>query len=241
MGARKRNTDMAVTDEIKVVAAPETENATETAEIAEETVVTKKAAKISARSRKYHAVRAKIDKTKLFEPAAAVEMVKKLSYTKFPGTLELHAVVKEEGMSVTLSLPHSTGQTLRVAIATDELLATIEAGTIDFDVLVSSPQFMPKLAKLARVLGPKGLMPNPKNGTLTDNPELKKKELEGGKVTIRGEKKAKLLHMVVGKLDMADKDLTENLEAALKALRGKAEKVSIAATMSPGVKIALEA
>ena len=211
MGARKRNTDMAVTDEIKVVTTPETENATETAGTADETVVAKKAAKISARSRKYHAVRAKVDKTKLYEPAAAVEMVKKLSYTKFPGTLELHAVVKEEGMSVTLSLPHSTGQTVRVAIATDELLAAIEAGTVDFDVLISSPQFMPKLAKLARVLGPKGLMPNPKNGTLTDNPELKKKELEGGKVTIRGEKKAKLFHMVVGKLDMSDKASLINL------------------------------
>lgn len=241
MGSRKRNTDMSSTDEIKIVAAPETENAAETSEVTKEQAeAPKKATKANARSQKYHSVRAKVDKTKLYEPAAAVELVKKLSYSSFVGTVELHAVLKEEGVSVTWSLPHSTGQTLRVAIASDELLTKIEGGEIDFDVLISSPQFMPKLAKLARILGPKGLMPNPKNGTLTDNPELKRKELEGGKVTIRGEKKAPLLHTVIGKVDMEAKDLTQNLEAALKALRGRATKISISASMSPGIKVAIE-
>lgn len=241
MGSRKRNTDMSMTDEIKIVAAPEAEQAevaTETTET--EVVESPKKAKTTGRSQKYHSVRAKIDKTKQYEPTAAIELVKKLSYSKFVGSLELHAVVKEASTSFSVSMPHSTGRALKVAIATDELLKEIEGGTIAFDVLVSSPQFMPKLAKLARVLGPKGLMPNPKSGTLTDNPELKKKELEGGKVTIKTEKKAPLVHMVIGKLDMDTTQLAENLTAVLKALRGKAEKVSLSATMSPGVKIALE-
>ncbi len=237
---------MTSTDEIKIVAAPDAESESETGEVEivdgeAVAAVDKKPTKVSARSRKYYSVRSKVDKTKHYEPAVAIELIKKLSYTSFTGSLELHAVIREEGANITLSLPHSTGRTLKVAIVSDELLTSIGAGTIDFDVLVCAPQFMPKLAKFARVLGPKGLMPNPKNGTLTDNPELKKKELEGGKVTIRGEKKAPLLHMVVGKLDMDSKQLVENLEAALKALRGKAIKVSIAASMSPGVKIALVA
>lgn len=232
---------MSMTDEIKIVAAPEAEQAEAATETTEtEVVESPKKAKVTGRSQKYHSVRAKIDKTKLYEPTAAVELVKKLSYSKFVGSLELHAVVKEAGTSFSVSMPHSTGRTLKVAIATDELLKEIEAGTISFDVLVSSPQFMPKLAKLARVLGPKGLMPNPKSGTLTDNPELKKKELEGGKVTIKTEKKAPLVHMVIGKLDMDTAQLAENLAAVLKALRGKADKVSLSATMSPGVKVALE-
>lgn len=241
MGSRKRNTDMSVTDEIKIVAAPEAEQAEAATETTEtDAVESPKKTKVTGRSQKYHSVRAKIDKTKAYEPTAAIELVKKLSYSKFVGSLELHAVVKEAGTSFSVSMPHSTGRAIKVAIATDELLKEIEAGTIAFDVLVSSPQFMPKLAKLARILGPKGLMPNPKSGTLTDNPELKKKELEGGKVTIKTEKKAPLVHMVIGKLDMDTAKLAENLAAVLKSLRGKAEKVSLSATMSPGVKVAIE-
>ena len=116
-------------------------------------------------------------------------------------------------------------------------MTDIEAGKIDFDVLVASPEFMPKLAKFARVLGPKGLMPNPKNGTLTPKPEIKKKELEAGKFNLKTEKKAPLMHLSIGKMDMSSKELTENLEALLKALNGKLLKVSIAASMSPSVKV----
>jgi large subunit ribosomal protein L1 len=118
-------------------------------------------------------------------------------------------------------------------------LAQLEAGTIDFDVLITEPRFMPKLAKHARVLGPKGLMPNPKNGTITDNPEAKRKELEGGKVTLKTEKKAPLMHVLLGKTDMETKDLVENLNALLEAVKGKAVKASVTATMSPSVKVAV--
>lgn len=223
--------------------APETaeveEKAEETpAEEAKEEV--KEAPKAKAkkvRGKKYQAVRAKLDKTKLYSPKEAVELVKKLSYSKFVGSVEAHLVVRETGTSVNLALPHSTGKTVKVAIVDEKVLADIEAGKIDFDVLVAHPEFMPKLAKHARVLGPKGLMPNPKSGTLTPNPELKKKELEAGKFLLKTEKKAPLMHLSIGKTDMETKDLVENIEALLAALKNKAVKLSIAASMSPGVKV----
>jgi len=210
------------------------------AETTPETTPAVKTKAVKTRSRKYRIVRAKIDRTKLLTPTAAVTLIKKLSYAKFGGSLEAHIEVKELGTSATVTLPHSTGKTIRVAIASDELLAQIEAGQIEFDVLVSTPQFMGKLAKLARVLGPKGLMPNPKNGTLTDNPERKAKELAGGALTIKTEKKAPLIHLALGKLSLETVALTENLETLLKALRGKVKKIAICATMSPSLKILVE-
>lgn len=223
------------------VTLPTEEMTTETAPETDATVEAVKAPKvIKARGKKYQAVRAKLDKSKALTPADAVAMVKKLSYSKFAGSLEVHLIVKEAGMTANVTLPHSTGKVVRVAIATDELLADVEAGKVDFDILVSSPQFMGKLAKLARVLGPKGLMPNPKNGTLTDNPERKAKELAGGALTVKTEKKAPLVHIAIGKLSMEAKDLTENLEALLKAFKGRIVKISLAATMSPSVKVAVE-
>lgn len=207
---------------------------------APEIEVAKAAKVIKVRGYKYQAVRSKLDKSKILEPAVAIELVKKMSYSKFTGSLEVHVQTKEIGTSVNITLPHSTGKTVRVAIASEEVIAAVEAGKIDFDVLVSTPQFMGKLARLAKVLGPKGLMPNPKNGTLTDNPERKAKELAGGAMTLKTEKKAPLMHLSLGKLSMDSKDLTENLNALLKALRGKADKMWICATMSPSVKVIVE-
>jgi len=207
---------------------------------APEAEVVKVAKVIKVRGYKYQAVRSKLDKTKILEPAVAIELVKKMSYSKFVGSLEVHVQTKEIGTSVNITLPHSTGKTVKVAIATEEVIAAVEAGKIDFDVLVSTPQFMGKLARLAKVLGPKGLMPNPKNGTLTDNPERKAKELAGGAMTLKTEKKAPLMHLSLGKLSMDSKDLTENLNALIKVLRGKADKMWICATMSPSVKVIVE-
>jgi len=232
----KRNTDMSEnTDVIKIVSATKSEaTATETGE--EQQIVTKPK-KEKTRSAKYISARSKVDKTKLYDPFAAIELIKRLSYSKFDGTIVAHVVVREVGMSIDLSLPHSTGKALTVVIASDEVLAEIEAGNINFDVLVSSKEFMPKLTKYARVLGPKGLMPNPKNGTLTSNPEVAKKQLEAGKISIKTEKKAPLMHITVGKVSMDTKDLVENMQALLTTLKGKVLKLSIAATMSPSVKV----
>lgn len=246
MGTKQKVTVAENTDQVKIISA-ETgteENLNEavetlTGETTEETKAAKKAREARKRSARYTAARAQVDKTKLYDPFAAIELIKRLSYTKFAGTITAHIITREVGYSVDLALPHSTGKTIRAAIATDALLAEIEAGKIEFDVLLSTKEFMPKLTRLARVLGPKGLMPNPKNGTLTPNPEAKKKELEAGKVTIKTEKKAPLMHIGVGKTSMETKDLVENLQALLKALKGNAVKVAIAASMSPSVKVAV--
>ena len=249
MGSKK-NVDMSQTEsEIKVVAAPEDKTTEAEAKVeatdgekTEDKAIPAKVAKKNKRQRgkKYQAVRSQVDKTKLYEPKEAIELVKKLSYSKFGGSVEAHLVVREIGMSTNIALPHSTGKSVKVAIVTDALLADIKDGQIDFDVLVASPEFMPKLARFARVLGPKGLMPNPKNGTLTPNPELKKKELEAGKFMLKTEKKAPLMHLSFGKVNMETKDLLENLMEIIKSLKGKLVKMSIAASMSPGVKVNCE-
>lgn len=243
MGGKRKDNIMTGDENIKIVADPDalkTEGSTPGEEGVEGVApaaepVKKKKSRV--RSQKYTAVRAQIDKTKKYDSFAAIELVKKLSYTKFPGTVTAHLVVRETGMSASVTLPHSSGKTLRVAIVSDDILKDIETGKIEFDILVASPQFMPKLAKLAPVLGPKGLMPNPKNGTLTPNPEAAKKKLEGGTVTVKSEKKAPLVHVQIGKTSMETKQLVENLDALMKAFKTKLLRASIAATMSPGVKV----
>lgn len=213
----------------------------EGAEVAEAEAEAPKKAARSARSRshRYQAVRSQVDKTKTYDAFAAVELVKKLSYSKFPGTVVANCLVKEENTQVTMKFPHSTGKSLTVAVVSDDVLKQIEAGQINFDILITEPRYMPQLAKFARVLGPKGLMPNPKNGTVTANPELKKQELEGGKITLKGEKKAPLMHVSLGKTSTDTKALVENLQALEAALRGKLLKMSISATMSPSVKVTI--
>ncbi len=241
MGSKKNVNMSENTDEIKIVADQQAEASAEgqTDGQAAATSTKKKAGPTHQRSQKYVMVRSQVDKTKAYDPFAAIELVKKLSYSKFDGTITADVLTREVGNSATLTFPHSTGKTIRVAIASDEVIARIESGVIDFDILVTSPQHMPKLAKLARVLGPKGLMPNPKNGTINDNPERKKAELEGGQVTIKTEKKAPLMHVSLGKVSMDTKDLVENLNALLTALSGKALKMTVAASMSPSVKVAI--
>jgi large subunit ribosomal protein L1 len=253
MGAKHKTTVMTSDDNIKIVApvdavaasemsgelaGDEQTDAEQAASLAaSEAKAAAKAKKARGRSAKYQAVRAQIDKAQKYDPFAAVELVKKLSYTTFPGTITANLVVKEAGMSAAVTLPHSTGKTLRIAIVNDEVMQKIADGVIDFDVLLATPQYMPKLAKFAPVLGPKGLMPNPKNGTLTPNPEAQQKKLAGGTTTVKTEKKAPLVHVQIGKTSMETKELVENLAALIKSFNTKLVRISIAATMCPGVKV----
>lgn len=255
---KKKNVDLSMTeDTVKVVEAVEPTAESVTVEVAVETEseategqadqnaeqAEKKAAKKAARtgrSHKYQAVRAQVDKTKEYDTTTAVELVKKLSYSKFPGTISAHIQTKKDNITATLSFPHSTGKKIQVAIVSPEVLEKIEQNQIEFDVLLAKPADMPKITKFARVLGPKGLMPNPKVGTLVDDPEARKKELEGGKMTIKTEKKAPLMHVSLGKTNMETTALVENLEALLKAIKDDISKVHIAATMSPSVRVKVE-
>ena len=136
-----------------------------------------------------------------------------------------------------VSLPHGTGKEVRVAIADEKIVAEIEAGKINFDILVAHPTMMAKLAKVARVLGPRGLMPNPKTGTVSPDPEKRAKELSSGQVNIKTEPGNPLIHMPIGKVSFEDKKIAENVKAVLKALGTKVAKVTLSATMGPGVKV----
>jgi len=192
------------------------------------------------RSKKYKAVRSKIDRTKAYDPFAAIELVKKLSYSKFDGTISVDLTVREIGLSKEIAFPHSTGKKRVIEIASEETLVKIEAGQIDFDVLLATPQMMGKLTKFARVLGPKGLMPNPKNGTLTTNPEQRATELQGGTQIFKTEKKAPVIHATIGKTTMDTQELVENLKVLLAAFKTRILKVTVSATMGPGVKVEFE-
>ena len=222
------------TEELEVIVAETPAEAK--AEVKEAVEESKK----SPRSKRYMHYRSMVDRTHFYSIKDAIAMVKKTNYGKMGGSLEVHLMLKDEGMSVDVTFPFTTGKKRTVAVVTDELMAEIEKGVIHFDVLVAHPSQMPKLAKLARVLGPKGLMPNPKSGTVSADPEKRKKELEAGTTTIKGERKAPLAHVIVGKLTQTDEELAANITALVKAFPpGKVLKCVIAGSMSPGVKVQL--
>ncbi len=197
--------------------------------------------KIRARGKKHVAAAKKVDKNKLYLLEESVPLLKKIKYAKFDEAVELHLNVDKEGIKGEVELPHATGKTVRVAIVDDKLLDKLESGTIDFDILITHPSFMPKLAKFARVLGPKGLMPNPKSGTISTTPEQVAKKFEKGMTRFKSEPKFPLVHLLVGKVSHEDKALVENAKALLQAV-GKAhiKDAYIKTTMSPSLKINIE-
>ncbi|MDP1710273.1 MAG: hypothetical protein Q8L28_01530, partial [bacterium] len=168
------------------------------------------------------------------------KLVKNASYSKFDGTMELHMIVKKVGMSVQVSLPHQGGREKRVEIATEKTIEELKTGKINFDILIATPDMMPKLVPFAKILGPRGMMPNPKNGTLV--PDAKKaKDFSASSVTLKTEKEAPLIHTIVGKVSQKDSELKENIQAIFKALGGNDQilKVYLKSTMSPSVKVAI--
>ena len=203
----------------------------------------KKEVKVHVRSKKYKEVSGFVDKTKLYPVTDAVELVKKTSFTKFDGTVELHvnlnplSLGEKKDYRTTVSLPHGTGKEVRVVIADEKVIADVEAGKINFDVLVAHPSMMSKLAKVARILGPKGLMPNPKTGTVTPDPEKRAKELSSGQVNIKTEPGNPIIHMPVGKVSFETKDIAENITAVVTAIGSKVSRVTINSTMGPGVRV----
>ena len=192
------------------------------------------------RSRRYKLARSRVDRTKPYPIPEAIDLVKKTSIARFDGTISAHLNLNEEKVSADVTFPHSTGKQARVAIATDALIKKIEEKKIDFDVLLATPNTMKKIAKVAKILGPMGLMPNPKTGTVTDDPKKRKKELESGTTQVKTEGKAPLMHVVIGKTSLDTKKLTENLKALVITVDTKRiMKLTLASTMSPGVKVEL--
>lgn len=204
-------------------------------------VVIKKGEK-QKHSKNYLAVASKVDKTKKYKLNDALSLLEELKRAKFDETVELHINTVEKGISGNFTLPHGTGKQMRVAIAdpnsVEELVKTIESGKIEFDVLIATPDAMPKLARVAKTLGPRGLMPNPKNGTVTPTPADVAKKFEGGQINFKTEAKFPILHLAIGKLSFGDKKLTENIKTAVAAVKTKNIKnATLKSTMSPGLKL----
>jgi large subunit ribosomal protein L1 len=196
---------------------------------------------VKVAGKNYKAAQKKVDVKKQYGLQDAIKLVKDMTYAKFDETVEIHINLREEGLKGEVTLPHGTGKEVRVAIADDKLLGEIDGGVINFDVLITSPAFMPKLVKYARVLGPKGLMPNPKNGTVSENPEQAVKKFKSGNIHYKSEAKAPLLHQAVGKLSFKQDQLVENVEAFVKAVGMKnITSVYLTASMTPSVKLDLE-
>lgn len=204
-----------------------------------------------------------------YDVREAIDLVKSTASTKFNESMEAHISLfidpkyADQQLRTTVSLPHGTGKERRIAvllptdsiglasksnadvIGSDDLFEDISRGILDFDLLVTVPDMMPKLAKLGRVLGPKGLMPSPKAGTVTTDIESTVKEFKKGKLEYRADK-AGIVHISFGKSDFSTESLLENLMTFYKSIevnkpsgvKGKyIKKLSICSTMGPGVTV----
>lgn len=198
---------------------------------------TKKARVKKLRGKKYASMRAKVDRNKSYDLADAIKLVKDTSFSKFDGTVEIHLSIKKHGFSINVNLPHGIGREKKIEFADEATIEKLKSGKIDFDVLLATSEMMPKLVPYARLLGPKGMMPNPKNGTLVKDKSALKK-FSGNSLTIKTEKEAPLIHTVAGKVSMEPEKLKQNIEAIFAAIGiNQIIKAFIKPTMGPSVKI----
>jgi large subunit ribosomal protein L1 len=222
-----------------------------------------------SRGKRYKAAYDRIDRTKAYEPAEAVHLIKAADGAKFDETVELHIRLgvnvrhAEEQLRGTLALPRGLGKDLTVAVFAegdgarqaeeagadhvggDDLITKVEEGWTDFDVAVSTPDLMPKVGKLGRVLGPQGKMPNPKVGTVTDDVAKAVGEAKAGKVEYRTDKQA-IVHLSIGKTSFDESALLENYAAVIEEIiRAKPAaakgryilSVTMTTTMGPGIRV----
>lgn len=200
------------------------------------------------RTKNYQAVAKLVDRSKIYSLSDALALLEKLKTAKFDETIELHINTTERGVMINITLPHGTGKKIRVVIAdpsaepeTDVLLKKLESGTIDFDVLIATPAAMPKLARFAKILGPRGLMPNPKSGTITTKPKELAKKYTDGQIMIKTESKSPIIHLAVGKISFGKEKLAENIKSVFGAITAeKIKNVTLKSTMSPGIKVKID-
>lgn len=205
-----------------------------------------KQGKRKIRSQKYQAAQKLIESEKIYPLEEALDLVKKTSITKFDGNVEVHVRIlskngKPENVRGTLKYPHSTGKQIKVVILDENLIEEIsKSAKADFDLALATPQMMPKVAKLAKILGPKGKMPNPKSGTVTATPEKTKEELEGGMTEYKTDSFG-IIHQIIGKVSADKKALSENFRALLGVLpQDKISTLHLVATMGPAIKTSIK-
>lgn len=217
----------------------------------------------------YREAAAKIDRANLYTPAEAVKLVKDSAHKKFDETVEVHFRLgvdtrkADQNIRGSISLPHGTGKSVRVAvfaegekareaeeagadvIGSDELVAQIQAGEINFDAAIATPPMMAKVGRIGKILGPRGLMPNPKLGTVTMDVAKMVGELKAGRVEYRADRYG-ICHVPMGRVSFDDQKLIENYAALYTEIlrvkpasaKGKYVKsISMSSTMGPGVKI----
>ena len=227
--------------------------------------------KLERRGKKYQEVAKLVDTEKQYTPKEAAELLPKISTTTFSSSVEIHVNLgvdpkqADQNVRAMVALPHGTGKTVRIAVFAPEdqhaaakkagadivgeadFLKQLDKEQFDFDVLIATPQLMAKLGKYARSLGPRGLMPNPKSGTVTTDVAKAVTEAKGGKVEFRVDKQS-IIHLAVGKTDFSAQQIEENIQTLLKAvadakpasLKGVyIQKITLAPTMGPGISLAL--
>ncbi len=220
-------------------------------------------------SKAYRRAAELVDRAKVYSPVEAAKLVKETSPTRFDATVEVALRLgvdprkADQMVRGTVNLPHGTGKTARVIafaagdkaveaelagadeVGSEDLVARIQGGWLDFDAAVATPDQMAKVGRIARILGPRGLMPNPKTGTVTMDVAKAVQDIKGGKINFRVDKQANL-HFVIGKASFDTEKLVENYAAALdEVLRVKPstakgkylKKVSFASTMGPGIQV----
>jgi large subunit ribosomal protein L1 len=221
------------------------------------------------RSKAYRQAAEKIDHERLYSPVEAAALARETSPTKMDATVEVAMRLgvdprkADQMVRGTVSLPHGTGKTVRVivfatgdkaaeaeaagadAVGSEDLIERIQGGWLEFDAAIATPDQMAKVGRIARILGPRGLMPNPKTGTVT--PEVTKaiSEIKGGKISFRVDKQSNL-HLIIGKASFDTNKLVENYAAALdEVMRAKPSaakgrylrKVNFSTTMGPGIPV----
>jgi large subunit ribosomal protein L1 len=221
------------------------------------------------RSKAYNKAAEQVDKDKLHTVLEAARLAKETSTTKYDATVEVAMRLgvdprkADQMVRGTVNLPHGTGKTARVivfasgpkaaeaeaagadVVGSEDLIARIQEGYLDFDAAIATPDQMSKVGRIARILGPRGLMPNPKTGTVTMDVAKAVADIKGGKITFKVDKQSNL-HLVIGKASFPVERLVENYAAALDevqrakpaAAKGKyVKKVTFATTMGPGIPV----
>ena len=190
-------------------------------------------------SKNYQTALALIDRQKNYPLKEAISLIKKVSLSKFDGSVEVSAMTKKPGLKGEIKFPFPAGKSKVIKVADDQVIESLEKGKIDFDILIASPETMPKLVKFAKLLGPRGLMPNPKTGTVSPNPEKQAKKL-AGKNQFKTEAKQPIIHQVIGKVSQKETELEANLKALIEAIgENNLIKVVISPSIGPGIKVKL--